>query len=526
VDPLDNDIIYGGKAQRYDMRTGQVQDISPDALGGVYRYDRTAPLVISQVDKRSLYLGSNVLFKTTNGGMSWEIVSPDLSRPNPPITPNVGVFAPSKAPRGLIYSVGLSYRDAGVIWAGTDDGLIWRTADGGKHWANVTPPVLTPWSHVMTIETSRFDDETAYAAVSRFRVDDLHPYIYKTHDGGRTWHSIVSGLRDGASVNVVREDPVRRGLLFAGTENGAYVSFDDGVQWQSLQLNLPTTSVRDLDIHGDDLIVATHGRSFWILDDITPLRQATLAVAAASSFLFRPQVAVRFRHDRSTNTPLPPEVPAGQNPPDGAIIDYFIGSHAMLVTMDILDAHGALVRRYESTDRPPLFLGGLNIPTYWIRPPMVLQRTPGMHRFVWDLRYTQPDAIDHDYAFAAIYHDTPPEPIGATAVPGHYTVRLTVDGRVSTQPLYVRADPRLPTTAAGYAAQRDLGRSLTAILNESYAAWEKAKAAHSPHVDDLVAINDAAGQLLILVDGADRAPTAQQVSAAATLRAQLAKLLK
>jgi hypothetical protein len=298
-----------------------------------------------------------------------------------------------------------------------------------------------------------------------------------------------------------------------------YVSFDDGAAWSPLQLNLPATSMRDLTIHGDDLIVATHGRSFWILDDITPLRQLSAQVAAAPVHLFAPQVTYRMRRDQNTDTPLPPEVPAGQNPPDGAIIDYYLASRASdLVGLDILDSRGRTVRRYESTDRPPLFLRDLNVPTYWIRSPRALQARAGMHRFGWDLRYTPPQAIAHDYPISAIYHDTPPEPMGPMVAPGKYTVRLTVGGRSYVQPIVVRADPRLPTTPAQYASQLALCLELTSLMDRDYAAWQHANGAKA---DDLAEINGDLSALLIAVDGADRGPTQAQVDATNALRKRL-----
>ena len=525
VDPLDPNIIYGGKAQRDDQRTSQVQDISPDLLDK-YRYDRTAPMAISQVDKHALFLAANVVFKTTNGGHSWRVISPDLTRQHELIPASVGVFAPKKPGGGVIFSLGLSYRDAGVIWAGTDDGLIWRTSDGGAHWKDVTPKQMGQWEEVRTIETSRDDDLTAYAAVARYRLDDPRPYIYRTHDGGASWTRITNGLPSDAWVNVVREDPVRRGLLYAGTERGVYVSFDDGGQWLPLSLNLPATSMRDLTVHGDDLVVATHGRSFWILDDVTPLRQMVSSIASAQPYLFKPQTAIRFRHSRYQQTPFPPEVPAGQNPPDGAIIDYYLKSHAAgIVRVDILDSRGALVRRYESTDRPPLFLNEMTVPTYWIRPPAVPSAAAGMHRFVWDLRYDRPWAIHHSYSFSAVPYDTPAEPLGATVAPGRYTVRLSVDGDSVSQGLTVVPDPRLSTSASGYADALALEQKISALMETSYAAWKKASASGSARADDLASINDSLGGLMTAVDDGDCEPTVQQVQAVDALRAQLMKLV-
>lgn len=526
VDPLDPNIVYGGKAQRDDQRTSQVQDISPDEIGQ-YRYDRTAPMAISQVDKHALFLAANVVFETTNAGHSWKIISPDLTRQHESIPPTVGVFAPKKPGGGVIFSLALSKRDASVLWAGTDDGLIWRTSDGGAHWKNVTPHQMGQWEEVRTLETSRTDDRTAYAAVARYRLDDAKPYIYRTHDGGASWSLITRGLPDDAWANVVREDPVRPGLLYAGTERGVYVSFDDGGQWLPLSLNLPSTSMRDLTIHGDDLVVATHGRSFWILDDLTPLREMAASIASSSAYLFKPQVTYRFRHDRYQQTPFPPEVPAGQNPPDGAIIDYYLGAAATgIVRLDILDPHGGVVRTYKNTDTPPLFMDQMTVPNYWIRMPAVPPASAGMHRFVWDLRYDRPWAINHSYSFSAVPHDTQAEPLGATVPPGRYTVRLTVDGRSTSQPLTIVADPRLSTNAAGYADQLALEQQISALMERSYAAWKAAKAAASPRADDLEAINDTLSGLMVAVDDGDCEPTEQQVAAVATVRAQLSKLMK
>ncbi len=328
-DPLHPNLIYGGKVTRFDRTTGQTQDVAPEALRlGKYRFLRTAPLLFSPADPRALFLAGNVLFKTTDGGQRWQVISPDLSRERPEVPANIGIYrTPEMARqprRGVIYTVAPSYRDASTIWAGTDDGLIHVTRDGGTTWKDVTPPALTAWSKVSLMDAGRFDAATAYVAVNRFRLDDQKPHVYRTHDGGRTWQEVVRGLPDNAPVNVVREDPVRRGLLFAGSERAVFVSFNDGDDWHPLRQNMPATSIRDLVIHDDDVVVGTHGRSFWILDDITPLRQLDAKVAAAAAHLFRPQVAYRVRGNLNRDTPLPPEEPVGKNPPDGAVIDYYL----------------------------------------------------------------------------------------------------------------------------------------------------------------------------------------------------------
>src|SRR5579859_798513 len=351
VDPLDSNILYGAKLTRTNQELGEVADITPEPVRrGEYRYDRTLPVVFSRIDPHTLYFSANVVFKSTDAGNSWKVISPDLTRPSYETPANLGVFAaydPEKGKhRGVVYALAPSYKEAGTLWAGTDDGLIQLTRDGGKSWADVTPPGLTPWSKISILEASRTEAGTVYAAVNRFRLDDLKPHIYRTRDYGKSWQEIVAGLPDNAPVNVVREDPVRKGLLYAGTETSVHVSFDSGDHWQPLQLNLPHTSMRDLAIHGDDLIVATHGRSFWILDDLAPLRQLNEKVAAAEAFLYLPQEAVRLHRDRNPDTPLPPETPAGQNPPDGAILDYVLAKNANgPVTLEILDGAGKLVRK-------------------------------------------------------------------------------------------------------------------------------------------------------------------------------------
>ncbi len=484
VDPLDSNIIFGAKLTRTKQDIGEVADITPEPVRrGEYRYDRTLPVIFSRQEPHTLYFAANVLFKTTDEGNSWQVISPDLTRESYEIPLNLGTFAasdPEKGKhRGVIYAVAPSYKEANTIWAGTDDGLIHITRDGGKSWQNVTPPQLKPWSKVSVIEASHFDAGTAYAAINSFRLDDLRAHIYRTRDYGKAWTEITRGIPDGGASNVVREDPVKKGLLFAGTEGSVYISFNDGDDWQPLQLNLPHTSMRDLTIHGDDLIVGTHGRSFWILDDITPLRQINTEVAKANVHLFAPQEAIRFRWNRNTDTPLPPEVPAGKNPPDGATIDYSFGSASTKpVMLEILDEQQHLVRRYSSADKPePMekIAAEHPIPMYWVRSEQILPAQAGMHRFVWDLHYAPPDSLEHEYPISAILHDTPKYPLGTWALPGKYTVKLTVDGKNYTQPLVVKMDPRVTTSPSDLGKQFDMQSGAVEGMNESFEALAQVK---------------------------------------------------
>jgi hypothetical protein len=395
-----------------------------------------------------------------------------------------------------------------VIWVGTDDGLIHITRDAGKTWTNVTPPALTPWSKVSVMDASHFDTASAYAAINRFRLDDLAPHIWRTHDFGKTWKEITRGLPDNAPINTVREDPQRKGLLFAGSERAVWVSFNDGDDWEPLRLNMPATSIRDLTIHEDDLVAGTHGRSFWILDDITPLRQASAAIATSDAHLFKPQTAVRVRWNKNTDTPLPPEEPAGQNPPDGAILYYYLKNASDSVVIEVLDAAGKLARRYSSADQPPPPENDLTYPSYWIRPPQIPPAVPGMHRFVWDLRYTPPDAMRHDYPMTATYHDTPREPRGPIALPGEYTVKLTVDGKSLTQPLTVKMDPRVKTPPAALKQQFDLAMKVMDMMSRT----------KSP---DEARLNGELSRVLGAIEAADVAPTPQMAAAVAELQQRI-----
>ena len=466
-DPLNPDIVYGGRGPtRFDRRTGQVQSIAPTPIRRPdFRVLRTAPVVFSPVDGRVMYYAANTLWMTTSGGRSWTEISQDLSRKTWDVPATVGKYRDTEAARptqrGVIYTVAPSYVDVNTIWAGTDDGLIHVTRDGGKTWIDVTPPDLKPFMKVSLIDAGRSDVLTAYAAINTLRLDDMRPHIYRTHDGGKTWAHVTSGIPDGGPINAVREDPKRRGLLYAGSEQSVYVSFDDGDGWQSLRLNLPASSIRDLIVKDDDLIVATHGRGFWILDDVTPLRQIDQKVAAADAFLFKPQTAYRVRWNMNTDTPWPPDEPAGQNPPDGAVIDYWLKSApAGPVTLEILDGVGKLVRAYSSADPIEPIDPNLAVPQYWPRLPQGLSAAAGMHRFVWDLHYPAAPGSRPSYPIAAVGRNTAPSPTSPWVMPGTYTARLTADGQTQTQTLAVKMDPRVKTLAADLEQQFALSKQM------------------------------------------------------------------
>ena len=499
---------------------------------------------------------SQFLMKTADSGKSWKVISPDLTlRPG----------EKEEGAQGVIYTIATSPVAAGTIWVGTDNGLVQLTRNDGMTWSEVTPPGLPPWSMISLIDASTHDAASAYAAIDRHQMDDITPHIYRTHDFGKTWTKITSGIPANSYVHAVREDPVRKGLLFAGTELGVYVSFNDGDSWQPLQLNLPVTAVRDLVFKDNDLVVATHGRSFWILDDISPLRELSSAVVSAGVYLFRPATAIRLRKNEARDTPLQPETPVGKNPPAGAIIDYSLQSiPSGEVTLQIIDSNGVLVRKYSSSDAPRKPDETQAFPTYWFNPPAPLSKHVGLNRFVWDLRYERPRALRFGYSIAAEYGDDAiMQPEGPLVLPGTYQVRLSVDGKTYTAPLEVKMDPRVKTSLIALRQQlmletqikqamwnshqsvqeiRDLRTQLsdlqTKLKNDASAkAVLDAVAALDKKAAELVAVeqtyppvgivsaaslNGALGSLIVLVDSADGAPTAQAASAFATYEKLLA----
>ena len=488
-DPLHPNIVYSGgwygSVVRFDKTTGQITHVfvrTPE-----YRASQMPPLLFSPENPRELYLGMQYVMRTSNGGQSWQQMSPDLtdrSDPQPKGTYKMTDQRPGFR-RDAITALAASPIRQGVLWAGTTNGLIQRTRDDGVTWQNVTPVNFPAESGVVILEASHYDVNTAYAVLGGR--DDSIPYIFRTRDGGKTWQQITNGLQTGWAARVVREDPVRKGLLYAGTEDAVYVSFDDGDHWQSLQLNFPVSDVRDLAVHGDDLVAATYGRALWVLDNVSPLRQAGAQIASSNAYLLRPDPALRVKWDNDQETPLPPEVPTAKNPPDGAILYYYLKSVPKgELTIEIHDAKGSLVRRFTSVaptpDNTPK-----NVPDYWFGPMPVLTKHAGLNRFVWDLRYPDPDALNYSYygnildyveytlSDHAVPSDTPrDQAIGPLVTPGQYTVTFIGNGVLMKQPLTVGLDPRVHVSQADLDQQLQSAQRITAALKSSYDAFNAA----------------------------------------------------
>ncbi len=557
-DPLHPTVVYGDNVTREDVASHQVRPLDPTLTYlQLFRQTWTLPLVFSKTDPRVLYYGRQVIFRSADGGDTWRAISPDLTREDPGVPANLDASAAANnlgigPRRGVVYAIAPSPISGGEIWAGTDDGKIWLTLDEGKHWRDVTPPALTAWSKVGIIEASAFDPMTAYVAVDRHRLEDLRPYIYRTHDGGKSWTFAADGIPAGAYVNAVREDPVRPHLLYAGTELGVYVSFDDGRIWQPLQLNLPVVPVRDLAIKRNTLIIATHGRSFWVLDDLAPLHEVTPSLADSYAHLFTPETAVRLQPHAFPSERLPPEEPSGENRPVGAYIDYYIGPAAARanVALEIRDGSGQLVRRYASDQAAvPVDPDNYDYPAFWassVQPP---SSAAGMHRYLWDF----------DYAAPALLSQPPLDPGGAdgvTAPPGKYTVRLTVGSSSYSASFSVQADPRAHVGHADLLAQFSLARKIEAARAEVATTTASARTRRSqlapsdsrgatidallgsspsgspddsvgsPSLDfsSLRYLAHALDQLETLVESGDAAPTKDEVAALAASQNRLSAI--
>jgi photosystem II stability/assembly factor-like uncharacterized protein len=518
-DPKNPDLVYGSArtgVSLYNRKTGQTKQVGPntnaaDANGQTFaRNVRTMPLEWSPANPSALFYGSNAVWKSLDGGAHWSRISGDLTRGATWSVPkSVGKYTPDVTPSGIgaITALSPSPIDINVLWTGSDDGQIQVTVDGGAKWTNVTPPQINAWTRIFNIEAGHFDAHTAYAAANTLRIDDANPHFWRTHDGGKTWTEINTGIAPGAQSNSIREDPRQKGLLYAGTETQVWVSYDDGDHWESLRLNMPAISIRDIEVKDDntchcaDLVAGTHGRGFWILDDLTPLRQAAAIRAAENAkaaYLVKPVTAVRVRFGMNDPTPWPPEFPAGENPLPGGIIDYYLSSDATApVKIEFLDSAGVVVRTLSSDDpvrspHPALDPEAYNkvcqqnpnapdcgLPLYWPAPPMVVSKRAGMHRISWDLHY-QPVTEGGGFgggggSNGAVPHRTYPGVNAPWAAPGTYNVRLTVDGKSYTQPLTLRLDPRVKTLPADLTTLSTLTREMYDGAKAAHAAYEQAR---------------------------------------------------
>ncbi len=529
----------GGYISRSNQITREVVNVSPWPISSYgarldrvkNRYTWITPIAYSPVGKRSLYFGAQQLFRSDDDGDNWQIISPDLSAKKPGAPPCVGNPSQKDARDcgyGVIFTIAPSPIDEKMIWIGTDDGLIHRTSDAGKSWRNVTPAVVKPWGRINAISPSVFDQNVAYAAVDAHRTGDYRPLIIKTNDGGAHWTSISNGLPADQFVLTVRADTKQAGLLFAGTNRGAFVSFDDGGNWQSLQLNLPTTFIRDMQVHGTDLIAGTQGRGIWALDILAPLRQIAEGVKLQTAHLFKPSATWRLRKSNNHDTPPPPETPLGQNPPAGAVIDYWLqDDNPEAVTLTIKDAQGKLIRRFSSADKPQKLTANQYFQDGWIAPEKILSAKAGMHRFVWDLRHPRARSLNYGFKMTAVWHDgTPIGPQGALVLPGDYSVELEAGKKTMRQIFTVKMDPRSTVGIGSLQAQQTMVAEISTMLNsvvdayhhlkmrldkvsgmDEKTALKKILLSGKPSLKSLAA---SLSTLLQTVQGADAAPTAGQ----------------
>ena len=505
-DPVDPNIIYGsglgGRVSRWDARTGQVTDVSPWPLSNygarpttvAHHFNWVTPLVASRSGPPALYLGGDVVFKTTDQGNHWSIISPDLVGKGAGAANcdgDVTLEAALPCGYGTIISIEPSPHSPNEVWTGSDSGVLGITRDGGAHWTQTTLPGIRPWSKVASIDLSALDPKTAYVAVDGHRIDDWRPHVFRTHDGGVTWQEVTSGLPDGQVVTAVRSDPVRQGLLYAGNESGVFVSFDDGDNWQPLQQNLPTAWARDLLVHGDDLIAATQGRAIWVLGDLALLRQLQPSAAAEPFHLFAPAPAVRVRFNNNHDTPLTPETPVGENPPEGVVFDYWLRqAPSGPVTLEIRDSSGAVVRRYSSADVPEKPSAERYFQAEWVKPQPILSAAPGEHHWVWDMRRPRPKAVEYNYSIAAVWGlDTPIDPRGQFVEPGRYTAVLTVDGKSQQVPVEIVADPRV--IDADYGAARQFSESLYEPMEIAWRGYAETKTVRDQLEKRIDGIHDA-----------------------------------
>jgi photosystem II stability/assembly factor-like uncharacterized protein len=552
-DPKNPDLVYGGKVTVYNRLTSQKANVGPPKMSGPpARTVRTQPVIWSPKDPNILFFATAGVWKSANGGHSWTPISGDLTRQTWDIPANAGKYASTVTPaaQGSVTALAPSPLDINRLWAGTGDGLIQVTTNGGMTWTNVTPPQMKPWTRIFNMEAGHFDAGTAYVAANTLRLDDLNPHFWRTHDGGKTWTEIDQGIAPGAAANSIREDPRKKGLLYAATDTQVWVSIDDGDHWSSLRLDMPAISVRDIEVKDDesclcsDLVAGTHGRGFWILDDVTPLRQAAEASAVSKAYLFKPATGIRIRFGTNDPTPWPPELPAGENPPPGAIVDYYLPSGVDEVKLEVLNAEGKVIRTYSSTDpvrKPdpatdPIAYNKLcqampsaqdcGLPLYWPAPPQILKTSAGMHRFTWDIHYDpipgMPAARGGD-ADGAVPHRTYPVVNAPWAAPGVYTVRLTAGGQSVTQPITIRLDPRVRITP-------EVRQIFTLTARIEAEAHNALTAAASTKDEKLAGeLKEMAGQLVASVmsmQGSEMAPGATDLQTCARQEAAYSALMK